>query len=127
VYVTISFTDVTEQVLAGLETIEDPQARWKEMQERRSKLAKACEAAKTDVSCTVASFFEGAQFFQIEQLQLRDIRLVHAPDAGVGVFGGEIDNWRWPRHTGDYSFFRAYVGPDGKPADHADANVPYKP
>jgi hypothetical protein len=127
VYVTISFTDVTEDVLAGLEKIEDPQARWKEMQDRRSSLAKACEAATPDVSCTVASFFEGAQFFQIEQLQLRDIRLVHAPDAGVGVFGGEIDNWRWPRHTGDYSFFRAYVGPDGKPADHAPENVPYKP
>ncbi|MFO7567772.1 MAG: S46 family peptidase [Enhygromyxa sp.] len=127
VYVTISFQDVTEQVLGGLETIEDPQARWKEMQARRSKLAKDCEEAATDVSCTVASFFEGAQFFQIEQLELRDIRLVHAPDAGVGVYGGEIDNWRWPRHTGDYSFYRAYVGPEGKPADHAADNVPYQP
>lgn len=127
VYVTISFTDVTKQVLDGLESIADPQARWKEMQDRRSNLAKACEAATPDVSCTVASYFEGAQFFQIEQLELRDIRLVHAPDAGVGVFGGEIDNWRWPRHTGDYSFYRAYVGPDGKPADHAPENVPYQP
>ena len=127
VYVTISFTNVTEQVLDGLEEIEDPQARWKEMQSRRSELVKACEAASEDVECTVASYFEGAQFFQIEQLELRDIRLVHAPDAGVGVFGGEIDNWRWPRHTGDYSFFRAYVGADGKPADHADTNVPYQP
>ena len=127
VYVTLSFTDVTEQVLGGLDQIEDPQARWKEMQSRRSKLADDCEAAATDVSCTVASYFEGAQFFQIQQLELRDIRLVHAPDAGVGVFGGEIDNWRWPRHTGDYSFFRAYVGADGKPADHAEGNVPYKP
>jgi V8-like Glu-specific endopeptidase len=127
VYVTISFTDVTEQVLGGLDEISEPQARWKEMQARRSKLADDCEAAATDVSCTVASYFEGAQFFQIQQLELRDIRLVHAPDAGVGVFGGEIDNWRWPRHTGDYSFYRAYVGPDGKPADHAEDNVPYTP
>jgi V8-like Glu-specific endopeptidase len=127
VYVTISFTDVTEQVLGGLDQISEPQARWKEMQDRRTKLAEACEAAATDVSCTVASYFEGAQFFQIQQLELRDIRLVHAPAAGVGVFGGEIDNWRWPRHTGDYSFYRAYVGPDGKPADHAEDNVPYAP
>jgi hypothetical protein len=127
VFVTISFADVTEQVLGGLDKIEDPQARWKEMQDRREQLADACEAANPDVICTVASYFEGAQFFQIEQLELRDIRLVHAPDAGVGVFGGEIDNWRWPRHTGDYSFLRAYVGPDGKPADHAAENVPYKP
>ena len=127
VYVTTSFTDVTDQILAGLDAIEDPAARWDEMQSRRRKLAKACSEAKPDTSCHVASYFEGAQFFQIEQLELRDIRLVHAPDAGIGVFGGEIDNWRWPRHTGDYSFFRAYVGPDGKPADHAEANVPYEP
>lgn len=127
VYVTSSFTDVTDQVLGGLEDIADPEARWEEMQTRRRNLAKACEAAKTDVTCKVASYFEGAQFFQIEQLALRDIRLVHAPDAGIGVFGGEIDNWRWPRHTGDYSFYRAYVGPDGKPADHAPDNVPYQP
>ncbi|MCA9684938.1 MAG: S46 family peptidase, partial [Myxococcales bacterium] len=127
VYVTSSFTDVTDEVLSGLEDIADPKARFEEMQARENELAKACEAGKVDVSCRVSSFFEGAQFFLIEQLELRDIRLVHAPHAGVGVFGGEIDNWRWPRHTGDYSFYRAYVGPDGKPADHAEANVPYKP
>lgn len=127
VYVTISFVDVTDQVLGGIEAIEQPEARWKEMQTRREQLVKTCEAATQDVKCTVASYFEGAQFFQIEQLELRDIRLVHAPNAGVGVFGGEIDNWRWPRHTGDYSFYRAYVGPDGKPADHAADNLPYQP
>jgi hypothetical protein len=127
VYVTTSFTDVTEHVLAGLEEIQDPGARWAEMQARQDKLTTACKVAKPDVTCQIASYFEGAQFFQIEQVELRDIRLVHAPNAGVGVFGGEIDNWRWPRHTGDYSFYRAYVGADGKPADHAETNVPYKP
>ncbi|EDM74395.1 hypothetical protein PPSIR1_17065 [Plesiocystis pacifica SIR-1] len=127
VWVTNSFTDVTDQVLNGLEAIDDPQARFDEMNSRRNKLAKDCREAKEDVSCRVASYFEGAQFFLIEQIEIRDIRLVHAPDAGVGVYGGEIDNWRWPRHTGDYSFYRAYVGPDGKPADHAEDNVPYEP
>jgi hypothetical protein len=127
VYVTTSFTDVTDQVLAGLEEIADPGARWTEMQARQDKLVTACKAAKPGVTCQIASYFEGAQFFQIEQVELRDIRLVHAPDAGIGVFGGEIDNWRWPRHTGDYSFYRAYVGADGQPADHAPTNVPYKP
>ncbi|NVB40941.1 S46 family peptidase [Pseudenhygromyxa sp. WMMC2535] len=133
VYVTNSFTDVTDTVLAGLEDIEDPAARDEELHARRKKLSSECEAAREaelgegGVRCVVPAFFEGAQFFLIEQLQLRDIRLVHAPDAGVGVFGGEIDNWRWPRHTGDYSFFRAYVGADGKPADYAETNVPYEP
>ena len=55
------------------------------------------------------------------------MRLVHAPAQGVGLFGGDADNWMWPRHTGDYSFYRAYVGPDGKPADFSAANKPYAP
>ena len=63
----------------------------------------------------------------IEQLEIRDVRLVHAPPESVGAFGGEIDNWRWPRHCGDYAFFRAYVGKDGQPADYDEANVPYRP
>ncbi len=55
------------------------------------------------------------------------MRLVYAPAEGIGVFGGETDNWRWPRHTGDWSFLRAYVGRDGKPAPFSKDNVPYKP
>ena len=56
-----------------------------------------------------------------------DVRLVHAPALGVGKFGGDTDNWMWPRHTGDYSFYRAYVGKDGKPAKFSPDNVPYVP
>jgi hypothetical protein len=127
IWVTRAFTDVTTEVLGGLEAIADPQARWDEVGKRRETLASKCEEGKSDTRCVVASYFEGAQFFQIEQLELRDIRLVHAPHPGVGVYGGEIDNWRWPRHTGDYSFYRAYVGADGAPADFAPTNVPYQP
>ena len=56
-----------------------------------------------------------------------DVRLVYAPPRAVGDYGGEIDNWAWPRHTGDWSFYRAYVGKDGKPADSSPDNVPYQP
>ena len=63
----------------------------------------------------------------IESIELRDIRLVYAPPRAVGEYGGEVDNWMWPRHTGDFAIARAYVGPDGRPADRADANVPFKP
>ena len=72
------------------------------------------------------SYFGGAQYLLIEKLEIQDVRLVYAPHAGVGNYGGEIDNWRWPRHTGDFSFFRAYVGKDGKPADSRRDNVPYQ-
>jgi len=63
----------------------------------------------------------------IAAIELRDIRLVYAPPSAIGEFGGEVDNWMWPRHTGDFAILRAYVGPDGKPADHAADNVPYQP
>src|SRR5262249_468696 len=60
-------------------------------------------------------------------LEIQDVRLVYAPAAGIGNFGGETDNWQWPRHTGDFSFYRAYVAKDGKPAPFSKDNVPYKP
>ena len=77
--------------------------------------------------CTVASYYGGLEFYLIKQLEIRDVRLVHAPPSGVGKFGGDTDNWMWPRHTGDYGFYRAYVSKDGKAADYAKDNVPYQP
>ncbi len=127
VYVTTGFTDVTSQVLEGLDSIEDPNKRYEEVETRVKNIRSSCEEGRDDTRCRIASYFEGAQFFQIEQLEIRDVRLVYAPHAGIGVFGGETDNWRWPRHTGDFSFLRAYVGKDGKPADYAEDNVPYRP
>jgi hypothetical protein len=127
VYVTSAFTDVTEQMVAGTAEIAADDARADELHRREAKLEAECEAKKADTRCTVASYFDGAQFYLIEQLAIRDVRLVYAPHSGVGVFGGEVDNWRWPRHTGDYSFLRAYVGKDGRPADPSADNVPYRP
>lgn len=126
VYVTTAFTDVTDKVLGGLEGAVDDK-RYGQIEDRRKQLVGACEGGRVGVRCTVASYFEGAQFFQIEQIELRDVRLVYAPHAGIGVFGGDVDNWRWPRHTGDFAFLRAYVGKDGQPADYSPENVPYKP
>jgi len=84
-----------------------------------------CE--KSGQRCNVASFFDGLKYFEIAQMEIKDVRLVYAPAEGIGVFGGETDNWRWPRHTGDWSFLRAYVGRDGKPAVYSKDNVPFKP
>jgi hypothetical protein len=75
----------------------------------------------------VAAYFEGAKYLRITQMEIRDVRLVYAPAEKIGDFGGEVDNFMWPRHTGDFSFYRAYVGKDGKPADYSKDNVPFKP
>ena len=123
VYVTRSLTDVTTKVMDGIAKLPDDRARFKAIDKRQKELVAACE--KPGTRCNVASFYEGAQHFLIEQMEIRDVRLVWAPPSGVGNYGGEIDNWRWPRHTGDVSLFRAYVGKDGKPADYSPDNVPY--
>ncbi len=125
VLVTKAVTDVTDQVLAGVDQIKDDLARFKKIETRQKELVAACEKDRPGIRCSVPSFYEGAQFFRIEQLEIRDVRLVYAPPAGIGNYGGEIDNWRWPRHAGDFSFYRAYVGKDGKPADFAQDNAPF--
>ena len=127
VLVTRAVTDVTKDVLAGIGSIADDRARYLAIEKKQKELTAACEKDRPGTRCTVASFYEGAAFYSIEQLEIRDARVVWAPPIGIGRFGGEIDNWQWPRHSGDVSIFRAYVGPDGKPADYAKENVPYKP
>ena len=127
VYVTRAVTDVTDAVLAGIDAIQDDLARHKKLESRQKEIVADCEKGRPEVRCSVASFYEGAQFFRVEQLEIRDVRLVYAPPAGIGNYGGEVDNWRWPRHAGDFSFYRAYMGKDGQPADFSPDNVPYHP
>lgn len=127
VLVTRSARDVTREVRGDLAALPDPKQRFDRLEARQKELVAACEKGRPDVRCSVASFFDGETYMLVEQLELRDLRLVYAPAEGVGNYGGEIDNWRWPRHSGDFTFFRAYVGPDGNPADHDPKNVPYRP
>jgi hypothetical protein len=127
VYVTQAFTDVTERVRKDLEKIADHRARYDEIEKREKQLIAECEKGKASVRCELASYYGGAQYLLIEKLEIKDVRLVYAPPAGIGNYGGEVDNWRWPRHTGDFSMYRAYVGKDGKPAEYAADNVPYVP
>ena len=127
VMVAQAFRDVTKEVRDGLDKIADFGARKEEQEKRQKQLVAACEKDRPGTRCQVSSFFRGAQYMLIEMMELRDIRLVYAPARSVGNFGGEIDNWEWPRHTGDWSYYRAYVGKDGKPADYSKDNVPYQP
>lgn len=126
VFVAQAFKDVTKDVREGLDQIKDPVARKEAEENRINALLAACEKDRPSVRCSIRPYFGGGQYIQTENLEIRDVRLVYAPARSVGNYGGEVDNWNWPRHTGDWSFYRAYVGKDGKPADYSPDNVPYQ-
>ena len=125
-FVTTKIEDVTGRVTAGLTVKMSNLDREKAIDRTIKELVDECEKPG-GVRCRVATFFEGSQYLRTTQMEIRDVRLVYAPALGIGDFGGETDNWMWPRHTGDWSYLRAYVGPDGKPADYSKNNVPYHP
>ena len=126
VYVTTNLTDVTERVTGNLPADMPPRERYQAIEDEQKRLIAECEAGE-GFRCQVKEFYGGATYTLIERLEIRDVRLVYAPGDSVGKYGGDIDNWLWPRHTGDFAFYRAYVGPDGAPADHSEDNVPFEP
>lgn len=126
VRITLEVTDVTERIVDSRIAKLSGRARMDAMELAERRLIDECERAGLH-RCQVAGFHGGLEFHLIRQLEIRDIRLVYAPPGGVGYFGGETDNWMWPRHSGDYTFLRAYVGKDGRPADYSPNNVPYAP
>jgi hypothetical protein len=122
-----AYKDVSKEMRDGLEAIKDPIKRKEEVETRLKQQIAACEKDRPWLRCQVSSFFRGDMYQLIEMLEIKDVRLVYVPARAVGNYGGEIDNWAWPRHTGDFSFYRAYVGKDGKPADYSPDNIPFKP
>jgi hypothetical protein len=126
IFVTTNIEDVTDRVTGKLDAKLANIDRARAIDRNVKQLVDECEKPG-GVRCRVASFFEGTQYLRTTQMEIRDVRLVYAPALGIGDFGGETDNWMWPRHTGDWSYLRAYVGKDGKPADYSKDNVPYKP
>ncbi|MET3129865.1 hypothetical protein AAKU55_000106 [Oxalobacteraceae bacterium GrIS 1.11] len=124
VYVTDKSENVSARVLQGLAADMSGRARHEAVESRIKALIAECESDKM-YRCSVPSFHRGLEYYRIRQIMLRDVRLVYAPSDKIGNFGGDVDNYEWPRHTGDFSFLRAYVGKDGRPADPAPDNVPY--
>ncbi|MDD4858491.1 MAG: S46 family peptidase, partial [Candidatus Krumholzibacteria bacterium] len=125
-YVLLSIEDVTRKVLSAIADSMGDLDRYNAIEKRIKEIVKYAEE-KGNVECRVVSFYDGMQYKLYTQFVCKDVRIVYAPPEAVGNYGGDIDNWMWPRHTGDFSFLRAYVGPDGKSAEYAKGNVPYKP
>jgi hypothetical protein len=125
--ITESFRDVSAEVLAAVKPSMDAAARTKAAEQKVKEIVAAAEKANPGKRADVSEMFAGKTYVLFLYTNLKDIRLVYVPPRSIGEFGGEEDNWMWPRHTGDFSFLRAYVGPDGGPADFNKANIPYSP
>jgi len=125
--ITESFRDVSAEVLAAVKPGQPLADRTKAIEKRMKEIVADIEKKMPGKRAEVSEMFIGRTYVLFVYTFLRDIRIVYVPPRAIGEFGGEIDNWMWPRHTGDFAFLRAYVAPDGSPADFAPANLPFKP
>jgi len=125
--VLLGYEDITAQVQARLNPGLTPRQRYDACEKIQKELVARAEKAGPDLRATMATMYSGNQYFLFTFKRLKDIRLVLAPPLDLGNFGGEVDNWMWPRHTADFSFLRAYVSKDGLGADFSADNVPYRP
>ncbi|RMH93627.1 S46 family peptidase [Lysobacter pythonis] len=125
VLVTTGFDNITDRILKDARG-KSGRAYFDAVEAASKAEVRACEA-EPGYRCSVVNMYYGTDFYRVRQLELKDIRLVYAPPRDIGNYGDEIDNFMWPRHSGDFTFLRAYVGKDGKPAAHSRDNVPYVP
>lgn len=125
IFITEEVTDVTSTVLKNVSETMSGLDRYQHIEKSIKDIIASCEKSEIH-RCSVPAFHFGLQYFLIKQLEIRDVRLVYAPASDIGKYGGDIDNWQWPRHTGDFGFYRAYVDKQGKPAAFNEDNVPYQ-
>ncbi len=118
--------DVTPEIAGNVPSTAGQEEYEKTTSENIEALKTKLEAEYPDMQIQIESFFEGNRFFAFVVERFTDVRLVGTPPQSIGKFGGDTDNWMWPRHTGDFSIFRVYAGPDNKPADYSPENKPYK-
>ena len=122
----VRIEDVSEKINSALSDTMNEGERYRKIRD----VSKEIEDAATednDYSARVQSFFGGNYFYLMVYETYKDVRFVGAPPSSIGKYGGDTDNWMWPRHTGDFSVFRVYSGPDGKPAEYSEDNIPLKP
>ncbi|MDR0798231.1 MAG: S46 family peptidase [Dysgonamonadaceae bacterium] len=122
----IKTTDVSNEVLAGITSEMDEKARMDEIKRKVTELEKQYTTDSLSIVAEITPYFAYNAFYLNTYQVLTDIRMVFAPPSSVGKFGADTDNWMWPRHTCDFSVFRAYVNPENKKGYHAE-NLPFKP
>lgn len=122
----VYMTDITKEINSLTANYKDDYGKSKILKSICDSFVTAAIAG-THFNGEVKTMFEGTEYYLMVYETFRDIRFVGAPPSAIGKFGGDTDNWMWPRQTGDFSMLRIYVGKDGKPADYDTGNVPYKP
>lgn len=127
VRITERYRDVSKEVLGAVSDTMDFVGRSKAIEKRSKEIVAETEKQNPGKRAEVSVMFAGKSYILFVYTFLKDVRVVYVPPRSIGEFGGENDNWVWPRHTGDFSFLRAYVAPDGGPADYSPANIPYHP
>lgn len=125
--ITDSYEDVSVKVLEAAAATADPAERMNAIAAKIASIIKEEESKDKTIKAEVSEMFIGRTYVLFRYKTIKDVRLVYVPQRAIGEFGGESDNWVWPRHTGDFSFLRAYVAPDGSSANYSKENVPYKP
>ena len=122
-----SYKDVSQEVLSALHDTMSFQQKKQAVQKKEKEIIKRTEEENPGKRAEVSEMFRGEKYMLFLYTYIKDVRLVYVPPVALGEFGGDVDNWEWPRHTADFSLLRAYVAPDGSPADYAQDNVPFTP
>ena len=120
-------SDVSDRILPQLSDTLSEKDREAKVAEIVERIKKETELDNEHQEVEIQDFFGGNQYLMFVKEIFKDVRLVGAPPSSIGKFGGDTDNWMWPRHTGDFSLFRIYAGPDNAPADYSKDNVPFRP
>ncbi|NOX89151.1 MAG: S46 family peptidase [Calditrichaeota bacterium] len=123
----LEMKDVTDRVLKGIDGIDDPLKRQRAVKKRIEQIEEEIENGRSDIDADIASMYSGQKYILFKYQRFEDVRMVFIPPRSIGNYGGDIDNWMWPRHTGDFSFLRIYMSPDGKGAKYSPENIPFKP
>ena len=123
----VDIQDVTKDIVEAATGISDPTEKDKKINAKIASMTELIEKDKKDVKAQISEMFNGKQYMLFVYKEFKDLRIVYAPPLSIGNYGGETDNWMWPRHTGDFSFLRVYVAPDGTGTAYDPLNVPYKP
>src|SRR5437588_4174130 len=127
VQITQDLKDVTSEILSVVTDAMSPQERNAAITGKARSIQAANAKPAEGITAQVQALNEGLSYYLFTYLTLPDVRIVYSPPKNIGFYGGDPDNFEWPRHDGDFTFMRVYMGADGKPAEYSPNNVPYKP